>query len=294
MRKKRRAPPKRNAKPQILCAVCGKADGKYKCPKCRAPFCCVQCSKDHKNTCPALVSSDDKTNNNNATPTTDADGDSSAAIKANKEQSNYLHQKELKTTNQTKRKRARRNSGDESDDSRNDEPGWSLTPEMKKTVHQSPWLRKELRDGGLRQLIEQIDAASDDDDEADDDDDDHNNNNNTINRKRISARSNGNVAISARELALARTKHSHPKFKAFVDQLMVTAGVLQPSKGDTILDLLEGGQPSELVLAPVPRRGGGTSSEVESDSSGSDDSSSSEEDSEDDGSGSPEDDDGTK
>ena len=152
---------------------------------------------------------------------------------------------------------------------------------MKKLVRQSTWLRKELQDGGLRQLIERIDAASDDEGE------DACNSNTISSSGQMRQRNNttANTTISARELALARTKHSHPKFASFVDRMLLTAGVLQPSEdrggGDGIVSssTLEGHGP--LVLAPVPRRSG----EVDANSykmgseSGSEDESESHEDS---------------
>jgi len=247
----------------ILCTVCGKGDGKYKCPKCRAPFCCVQCSKDHKANHCTTETADDTTSTNGSVTITN-------------EQSNYLPQKELKI-NHPLRKRIRRTaSDDESEDSHDDEPGWNITPEMKKRVHQSTWLRKELKDGGLRQLIGQIDAASDDDDEED-----------TCNSKRKTQRNNSTVKISDREMALARTKHSHQKFASFIDQMMLTAGVLQPADGgddNNIISVLEGGGPGPLVLAPEGRSdamnatvdSGSSDSDESSDSSDSSDDSDSE------------------
>ena len=138
---------------------------------------------------------------------------------------------------------------------------------MKERVHQSTWLRKELKDGGLRQLIGQIDAASDDDGEEED----------TCNSKRKTQRNNSTVKISDREMALARTKHSHQKFASFIDQMMLTAGVLQPADGgddNNIISVLEGGGPGPLILAPEarPDRMNATV-DSESDSSDSDESS---------------------
>jgi len=113
---------------------------------------------------------------------------------------------------------------------------------MKNRINQSTWLHKELQDGGLRQLIEQIDAASGDEEDGDD------RNNRTQHQK------SNNAAISARNLSLARAKHSHPKFASFIDQMLLTSGVLQPADGidgASIENILEGRVP--LVLAPVPR-----------------------------------------
>lgn len=299
-RNKRR--PTKSQPKVILCSVCGKGDAKYKCPKCRAPFCCVQCSKDHKaNHCTA------------ATPTkiiTSSDDAPNASTNGEGEQSNYLPKKELmKTTTQKKKKRRRQSDNDDSDDSHDDEPGWNITPEMKKRVRESTWLRKELQDGGLRQLISRIDAASEDEDDDDDDNegnDTYNNRRQKYNTRRGDANTSGSVSISPRGLALARTKHSHSKFAMFVDQIMLTAGVLhqQPDPGATnngglgggqdinnaLVSILEGrGHHAPLVLTPVPRVGarkmeseddsesssdGESSSSSESDESSEDDDSS--------------------
>ncbi|KAL9178908.1 hypothetical protein ACHAXT_011881 [Thalassiosira profunda] len=264
--KPRKPPPK-----AIKCAVCGEGDGKYKCPKCRMPFCCVQCSKDHKeNQCPALKGDAAKSD---ATAT--SKGGEATANKT----SEYLSQKELKADQQPKRKRPRRTSGDESDDC-DDEPGWNITDEMKERLRRSSWLHKELRDGGLRQLIDQIDGASDGEEEGE------------RNTRQYQGKKGG-ARISPRELALARTKHGKPKFATFVDRMLLTAGVLQPASGGVdagtgeggLIEILEG--PAPLVMAPVPRRRGADAgsaekseeSESSNDSDGDSDGSDSSEDS---------------
>ena len=141
------------------------------------------------------------------------------------------------------------------DDSDNDEPGWNITEEMKQMIQRSEWLRKELEDGGLRHLIEQIDAASDVEEE---DDDGNGNNNNRRKNWGRNANKNGNTDISQRVLTLARTRHSHPKFATFMDRLLVTAGVLTDGGGGGggEANLFEGGESGRLELVTVPRRGG--------------------------------------
>ena len=183
---KRRAVAKHPIKPLsavILCAVCGKADGKwvsfctsrhdslrniilypwqasfdvldntesrispsynifhvflfifllirYKCPKCRAPFCCVQCSKDHKaNHCPATTATTKSdVEKIDAAKTNVSSSTTAAAI----EQSKYLPQKELL---KNKRKRIRRPDHNDDEDS-DDEPGWQITSEMKRRINNS-------------------------------------------------------------------------------------------------------------------------------------------------------------
>lgn len=172
-------------------------------------------------------------------------------------ESKYLTVDVLKQQSASRpKKRIRRSSNNnESDD--DDQPGWNITDEMKQLVQRSDWLRKELNDGGLRHLIGEIDAASDVEEEEDEAD---NGSNNYYKRRKNKwgmkdhNNKNGNAVddISPRVLALARTKHSHPKFAAFMDKLLLTAGVLTDGTG--------GGEEGEgcgrLELVPVPRRGG--------------------------------------
>eukprot|EP00984_Skeletonema_dohrnii_P002201 scaffold754_cov133-Skeletonema_dohrnii-CCMP3373.AAC.6 len=253
-RAKKQQPNKKNAKKAIVCSVCGKGDGKYKCPKCRSPFCCVQCSKDHKaNHCPTTKSSDDdvskQQSNHTAAASTTANSSS-----VTEPQSKYLpaaaFAQASSSSSQPNKKRMRRPNDD--DDSDNDEPGWNITEEMKQMIQRSEWLRKELEDGGLRHLIEQIDAASD----VEEEEDNGNNNNRRKNWGR-NANKNGNTDISQRVLTLARTRHSHPKFATFMDRLLVTAGVLTDGGGGGgEANLFEGGESGRLELVTVPRRGG--------------------------------------
>jgi len=125
---------------------------------------------------------------------------------------------------------------------------------MKQQISQSKWIQNELKDGGLRQLIDSIDCASDDDDK--DGSKPHGGYKGHQQKK-------DNNQISPRVLALARAKHRHPKFASFIDEMLLTAGVLQPATGgidgggeERLANILEGqGGRGPLVLAPVPRRG---------------------------------------
>eukprot|EP00986_Skeletonema_menzelii_P016705 scaffold15580_cov130-Skeletonema_menzelii.AAC.2 len=260
-RAKKQQPNKKNVKTAIVCSVCGKGDGKYKCPKCRSPFCCVQCSKDHKaNHCPATKSIEtgedgSKQQSNTLTATT---ASSAEAIRTTntESQSKYLPpaafaQASSSSSSQPKKKRMRRSNDD--DDSDGDEPGWNINEDMKRMIQHSEWLRKELEDGGLRHLIEQIDAASDVEEE-----DDESNSNRRKNWGRNTNKNGNHRDLSKRVLTLARTKHSHPKFATFVDRLLLTAGVLTDGGGrDGEANLFEEGGVGRLELVPVPRRGGG-------------------------------------
>ena len=232
---------------------------RYKCPKCRTPFCCVQCSKEHKNQCPATTVA---TNNLDNTVATRSGSDVQVDTK-----SQYLPSAILKS-NQAVRKRKRTKDEDQVD-SEDDEPGFNITTEMKTRLEQSPWLRKELQDGGLQCLISMIDAASDD--EQEDGDKKH------FNHKKSRGGTNKYEGITPRVLALARSKSSHPKFASFIDQMLLTAGVLQPVEGAE--------SEGQLSLVPVTRRSAGLSMNGDS-SEGSDsdeESSSSDESSDSDG-----------
>lgn len=190
---------------------------------------------------------------------------SSTTTAAAIEQSKYLPQKELL---KNKRKRIRRTDHNDDEDSDDDEPGWQITSEMKRRIYNSTWIRNELQDGGLRQLIESIDAASDiEEDEAGNGDNKYQYKQQRYHHHRGNLQKNNTAAkISPRELALARTKHSHPKFSAFIDEMLLTAGVLQRNNGvddgngegdkSLLSNILNGGDRKQLVLAPVPRRKG--------------------------------------
>ena len=242
---------------------------RYKCPLCRAPFCCVQCSKDHKaNHCTGNIAA--------ASAASTSDG-----VAAARAHSNYLPRRELAAQPPRRRRRPPPTTSGDDGDSHDDEPGWNVTPEMRKRLRESTWLHEELRDGGLRQLIGRIDAASD-----------------VEEPEREEGRRRGDrkgrrggepgANISPRELELARTRRSHRKFASFVDRLMLTAGVLQAAGGrdgerDDVTKALEGGEVSgPLVLAPARARG--TRDESEHSSSESDSTSSTEESSDSDGS----------
>ena len=144
---------------------------------------------------------------------------------------------------------------------------------MKQQISQSKWIQSELKDGGLRQLIDSIDCASDVEEDGDD--------SKPHGRYKGQQKKKDNNKISPRVLALARAKHRHPKFASFIDEMLLTAGVLQPAAAgggeERLVNILEGqGGRGPLVLAPVPRHGADDSS-VNSESSSSDSDSSEEE-----------------
>ena len=56
----------------MICSVCGTNQSSYKCPKCKQPYCCLNCFKIHKESCEKQININDqndeiqtKTNENN-------------------------------------------------------------------------------------------------------------------------------------------------------------------------------------------------------------------------------------
>jgi hypothetical protein len=231
----------------IGCGVCGDGDGKYKCPKCRFPYCSVKCCKEHKEKCPAVQNN---TKSNNA----DTVHISCTGIKSNDSNvaqpdkiSEYLSAEQL-TRDPLENALRRRNMLEEDED--DDEDEWRITREMMDRIDNSEWLRKELSDGGLRQIIAQIDMADD------------GKYGSRSHQWRQSKRPKlGAVPdLTPREIAVMKAKHTNPKFSNFVDRLLVTAEVLVEGEKTTEQDLASfllgdsGEQIGMLSLAPVEKK----------------------------------------
>ena len=133
----------------------------------------------------------------------------------------------------------------DSDDDSLEENGLRISKDMMDKLDNSSWLRKELADGGLRQMIATIDNA-----------DGENKKNEGSNRKR--ARINQALELSPREVALERAKHTNHKFRKFMDKLLLTAGVLVENNGnadDTITALLKGDlDTNNLSMVSIPSK----------------------------------------
>jgi hypothetical protein len=156
----------------------------------------------------------------------------------------------------------RKNECNENDDDSLDE-GWKMTPDMMEALDKSAWLRNELTDGGLRQIIHSIVTSSD----------------------RVER--NGRTQ---QEAQLSVLKQKYPNFATFCDKLLTLTGVLERQR-PIAADCVEGEElePMEewlqrpfsreelqqcLAIKSVPRRtvpkfekvDQGTSSEEEEDS----------------------------
>ncbi len=174
----------------------------------------MKCCKEHKESCPALIKG-----------TFDTDTDSKSCLQTSKSnttegtemKSEYVSSDALSADPIENAIRRRKMLDDnESDDDSVDEHGWGITKEMMDRLDNSKWLRKELADGGLRQMIATIDNA-DWEKEVE-------------KKKRKRNQINQIHELTPRETALERAKYSNPKFANFVDKLLLTAGVLVENK----------------------------------------------------------------
>ena len=138
-RKRGKQPP-----PPVGCSVCKIAKEneppKYKCPKCRATYCSVICCRKHKEICPGKPGICTPATNSTSTTTTQT------ATTATESQPTNAAVTELSSDTDY-------SSGD--DDS-SLEDGWEITDDMKVALRNSTWLRTELQDGGLRDMIASV------------------------------------------------------------------------------------------------------------------------------------------
>ena len=143
------------------------------------------------------------------------------------------------------RKRRQMLDESDSDDDSLDDHGWRITKEMMDRMDDSSWLRQELSDGGLRQMIAEIDNA----------DWESKKEHTSKKRRRI----NQPELLSPRETALERAKYTNEKFSKFVNKLMLTAGVLvekAPQISEVNIAALLSGEidSSNLSLVAVPSK----------------------------------------
>jgi len=115
--------------------------------------------------------------------------------------------------------------------------GWIITEEMMNEMDKSDWLRKELQDGGLRQLVYEVFSAS-----------------NTVIADR-----RGVNKMTHQEEKLLYFQSKYPNFRVFLDKVKVLTGVLERQEQDDIMDLPEwlqcdGTDLGDLALKPLPSR----------------------------------------
>lgn len=121
--------------PKPTCAECDTSEPpKYKCPKCRVPYCSIACCRAHKEKqCVAV-----------------------ADVEPTKKKSKYLPS-DLLARDPIQNAAQQRQILDDDDDLDDD---MKITKSMMSAMDKSDWLQSELQDGGLRQLIHQVVTAS--------------------------------------------------------------------------------------------------------------------------------------
>lgn len=157
--------------PGPTCVVCSTNDKPvvYKCPKCRIPYCSVACCKEHKKVCPGKPP--------------EVSTQSTAAPPRN-----WYDPALLGPSPWNHRSGSGFSDNDDDDDYR-------LTDETKESLKRSSWLRDELKDGGLQEVIRRIAESR-----------------------------------NIESLQLARQRF--PRFDNFVDKLLVLGGVLQRERNE--------------------------------------------------------------
>ncbi len=202
--------------------------------------------------------------------------------------SKYLSAEQLTRNpleNSIKRRKMLEDDEDSDGDEFDDQEGWRITRDMMDRLDNSSWLRKELEDGGLRQIIAEIDFADAKEQEE------QNLSGASKKRKRpgMMNRMGKPAELTPREVALLKAKLTNPTFEKFMDKLLVTAGVLIEEKktDEEIASLLLSGENPEncigrVSLANVVKKRRETTDYIEpskNDESGSSSSSSDDEDS---------------
>jgi hypothetical protein len=229
----------------LKCSVCHETENpKYKCPICRASYCCVACCRKHKET-PC----------HKETPQTTA-----CTPKLSEEEqikSKYLPASLLKKSAPASVAVlvTRDQQRDQNSNYEDLEDGWKMTQEMVNSMHHSEWLREELQDPGLQQIIAEIATAS------------HAvvgggsgrkfKHNQQMHQQRI------DEAATHQERLLHKLQGDCPRFKFFLDKLLVLTGVLEGGgqqgvvvKGGEMEHMLmnESKPQQQLVLKPLPSR----------------------------------------
>lgn len=162
----------------------------------------MACCKEHKNVCPGKPPEE-----------------STVVVKP----ASHPHAMSRSRPNPRTGSRRLYNGDDDNDDDDEDlDDGWKVTDEMKKAIENSQWLRNQLQDGGLREVIRQVVASGD-------------------------------------GLEQQQPQHRFPQFQVFIDKLLVVAGVLEreADTGEPLEEWLEqdwGHDPPPLSLRPWRRQ----------------------------------------
>lgn len=198
--------PVQKKKEEAHCSVCTTGPPKYKCPQCRAFYCCIACCRRHKKefcgkqvaaTISAAASETNSTGNLPTVPRSKYVRPPSALQELLSQQSGTAPPG---------------STGDFNDLA----PDWKITQDMKDALDNSTWLRLELEDPGLRALLTRIVHTPYETPAS----------TTTTSRRRGTAQ---RAPTSQRELVLGELRETHAPLGHFVDKTLVLAGVLQRS-----------------------------------------------------------------
>mmetsp|Transcript_34709 Transcript_34709/g.72227 ORF Transcript_34709/g.72227 Transcript_34709/m.72227 type:complete len:309 (-) Transcript_34709:240-1166(-) len=172
---------KKEAPPKVVCSICQETmQPKYKCPKCRATYCGIACCRTHKTQgCTTAV----------------------AAAPPRRNKSKYLDDEALQRHEEAQQQQQQTNPNKNDGD---DDEEYPLTDTMKQAVSSSTWLRHELQDVGLQQLIRHIVERT---------------STHVVHRK--------SGTLTYQQAALHTLPQDHAAFGQFLDKLRVVAGLLQ-------------------------------------------------------------------
>jgi zinc finger HIT domain-containing protein 3 len=255
------------------CSVCNIGDPKYKCPKCRSTYCSIVCCRKHKDEFCSLVVESTQSVNDDDTSRKNSQKDPLQTHVRSK----YLSEIELMKVRDDNHLTLTELQSKIKDDRYVDAElglGWKMTNEMILIMNNSTWLRDELADSGLQQLIVKILSSS----------------NNLMHSNR-SHRHNGLSSqqnITQREQMLHQLKSNYPQFHSFVDKLLFLTGIYERRIQDETEekvptdDWLTNNHVTEFSLKPLPRRVRPVSAPLEVPSSSSKTDSSSSDDDDDD------------
>ena len=242
LNKKKKSSPEGFAKLPIKiegCSVCKVVTAeigppKYKCPKCRASYCSVVCCRQHKMVCPGIIkkveaSSSSSTTNARAdgiaveakviTSIANSSNEYPAVDNSNKDEQQRKHKTKLENNTELY---DHNNDGDDVDDDDDDdddddsslEEGWKITDEMKTALRNSPWLRNELKDGGLRHMVASLVNSEKKFKKS-------------LRRKHTHSSSNRRLPQHHHHDELNSMRQNNQNFDVFIDKLLVLGNVLE-------------------------------------------------------------------
>lgn len=191
-------------KQKPACSVCNDETPKYKCPKCRVAYCSIACCKSHK------------------------EQGCQQETKKEEAKSKYIPSDTLLRDPLENALERRKQVAEDDDDL---PEGWKITEAMMDKMDNCDWLRTELQDGGLRQILHQVCSAP-----------------NTV----------AQGQRTHQEVALEQAKAKYPNFSRFMDKLLVLTGVLERQETEQGLSewlTLENAEElGPLALVPLPRK----------------------------------------